>query len=56
MIQSDTNEDNRVAAAGVTNVLVDTTALKGDMVELIGTGANYIVKAFGQVQGAFTAS
>ena len=56
LIQSDTNEDNRVAAAGVTNVLVDTNALKGDMVEFIGTGANYIVQGFGQVQGAFTCS
>ena len=56
LIQSDTNEDNRVAAAGVTNVLVDQTALKGDMVELIGTGANYIVSGFGQVQGSFTCS
>ena len=54
MIQSDTNEDNRVAAAGVTSVLVDTTALKGDMVELIGTGTNYFVQGFGSVQGAFT--
>ena len=54
MIQSDTNEDNRVAAAGVTSVLVDTTALKGDMVELTGTGANYFVTAIGGVQGAFT--
>ena len=54
MIQSDTNEDNRVAAAGVTNVLVDTTALKGDMVEFIGTGTNYFVQGFGSVQGAFT--
>ena len=54
MIQSDTNEDNRVAAAGVTSVLVDTTALKGDMVELIGTGTNYFVQGFAQVQGAFT--
>ena len=56
MIQSDTNEDNRVAAAGVTSVLVDQVALKGDMVEFIGTGANYIVQGFGQVQGAFTCS
>ena len=55
-IQSDTNEDNRVAAAGVTNVLVDQVALKGDMVELIGTGANYIVNGVAQIQGAFTTS
>jgi len=54
LIQSDTNEDNRVAAAGVTSVLVDTVALKGDMVEFIGTGANYIVQGFSQIQGAFT--
>jgi len=55
-IQSDTNEDNRVAAAGVTNVLVDTTALKGDSVTIVGTGLMYVVTAFGQVQGAFTTS
>jgi len=54
MIQSDTNEDNRVAAAGVTSVLVDQVALKGDMVEFIGTGVNYFVQGFAQVQGAFT--
>jgi hypothetical protein len=54
MIQSDTNEDNRVACAGVTSVLVDTTALLGDSLEFTGTGANYFVQGFGQVQGAFT--
>ena len=54
MIQSDTNEDNRVAAAGVTSVLVDQVALKGDMVEFIGTGVNYFVQGFAQIQGAFT--
>ena len=56
LIQSDTDEDNRVAAAGVTNVLVDTTALKGDSVIIIGTGTMYVVQGFGQVQGAFTTS
>tara|TARA_R110002167_G_scaffold364965_1_gene588335 strand:+ start:28 stop:492 length:465 start_codon:yes stop_codon:yes gene_type:complete len=54
LIQADTAEDNRVAAAGVTSVLVDQVALKGDMVEFIGTGANYFVTAMGGVQGAFT--
>ena len=56
LIQSDTNEDNRVAAAGVTNVLVDTTALKGDSVTIVGSGTMYVATAFGQVQGAFTTS
>ena len=55
-IQADTNEDNRVAAAGVTNVLVDTTALKGDSLTIIGTGTMYVAQGFGQVQGAFTTS
>jgi len=55
-IQSDTNEDNRVACAGVTNVLVDTTALQGDSVTFVGTGTMYVVSGFGQVQTAFTTS
>ena len=55
-IQSDNNEDNRVACAGVTNVLIDTTALQGDSVTFIGTGTMYVVSGFGQVQGAFTVS
>lgn len=54
MIQSDTNEDNRVACAGVTSVLVDTTALKGDRVQFVGDGTSYFVTGMGGVQGAFT--
>ena len=55
-IQSDTNEDNRVACAGVTNILVKQAALQGDSVTLVGTGTMYVVSGFGQVQGSFTVS
>ena len=53
-IQSDAAEDNRVACAGVTSVLVATAALTGDRLEFVGDGTNYYGTGFGQVQGAFT--
>ncbi|MBC8551612.1 MAG: hypothetical protein H8D23_18355 [Candidatus Brocadiales bacterium] len=55
-IQADTNEDNRVASAGVSNVLIDTTALKGDYVEFMCDGTSWYVSGMGSVQGAFTTS
>jgi len=55
-IQSDTNEDNRVALAGSTNVLFDTTCLLGDWVEFVSNGTYYFVSGMGSVQGAFTVS
>ena len=53
---SSADEDNRVACAGVTNILVKQAALQGDSVTFIGTGTMYVVSGFGQVQGAFTVS
>ena len=55
-IQSDTNEDNRVALAGSTNVLIDSTALKGDWLEYYCDGTSWYVRGMGSVQGAFTVS
>ena len=55
-IQSDTNEDNRVALAGSTNVLFDTTCLLGDWVDFVSDGTYYYVSGMGSVQGAFTVS
>lgn len=55
-IQADTNEDNRVGCAGQTNVLIDTTALKGDWLEFICDGTSWYVNAFSQIQGGFTAT
>ena len=52
-VQSDTNEDNRVACAGVTSVLVKQAALKGDRVQFVGDGSSYFVTGMGGVQAAF---
>jgi hypothetical protein len=56
MVQSDTNEDNSVVAAGSTNVLFDTTCKKGDWVEFVSDGTSWFIKGMGTVQGAFTVS
>jgi hypothetical protein len=56
MIQSDTNEDNAVVAAGSTNVLFDTTCKKGDWLEYYCDGTSWYVRGIGTVQGAFTVS
>ena len=54
MIQSDSNEDNRVACAGVTSVLVDQVSLLGDSLEFFCDGTSYFVIGRGAFQGAFT--
>ena len=56
MIQSDTNEDNSVVAAGSTNVLIKQAAKKGDWVEYISDGTSWFVRGMGTVQAAFTVS
>ena len=56
MVQSDTNEDNSVVAAGSTNVLFDTTCKKGDWVEYNCDGTSWYIRGMGTVQGAFTVS
>ena len=55
-VQSDTNEDNSVVAAGSTNVLFDQTCKKGDWVEYISDGTSWFIRGMGTVQGAFTVS
>jgi len=54
MIQADTEEDNRVACAGVTSVLLEAASLVGDSLEIFGDGTNYYVIARGSAQGAFS--
>lgn len=54
--QADTNEDNMIACAGVTNVLFDTTCLKGDLLEFSCDGTNWYVDGKTSVQGGFTTS
>ena len=56
MVQSDTNEDNSVVAAGSTNVLIKQAAKKGDWVEYISDGTSWFVRGMGTVQAAFTVS
>ena len=56
MIQSDTNEDNSVVAAGSTNVLIKQAAKKGDWVEYISDGTSWFISGMGSVQAAFTVS
>ena len=55
-IQSDTDEDNRVACAGGSNVIIGIAAKKGDSVEFICDGSSWYVRGFGQVQTSFTVS
>ena len=56
MVQSDTNEDNSVVAAGSTNVLIKQAAKKGDWVEYISDGTSWYIRGMGTVQAAFTVS
>lgn len=56
MIQSDTDEDNSVVAAGSTNVLIKQAAKKGDWVEYYCDGTSWYVRGMGTVQAAFTVS
>tara|TARA_R100001594_G_scaffold3368_1_gene12677 strand:+ start:224 stop:685 length:462 start_codon:yes stop_codon:yes gene_type:complete len=55
-IQSDTNEDNSVVAAGSTNVLIKQAAKKGDWIEYISDGTSWFIRGMGTVQAAFTVS
>ena len=55
-IQSDTNEDNRVACNGKSNILFDTTCLKGDWLEMVCDGSAWHARGFSQIQGGFTTS
>ena len=54
--QSDTNENNRVAAAGVTNVIIGTAALKGDYLEYNCDGASWYVSGMSSIQTAVSTS
>ena len=56
MVQSDTNEDNSVVAAGSTNVLIKQAAKKGDWVEYYSDGTSWYIRGMGSVQAAFTVS
>jgi hypothetical protein len=56
MVQSDTNEDNSVVAAGSTNVLIKQAAKKGDWIDYISDGTSWFVRGMGTVQAAFTVS
>ena len=55
-LQADTDEDNRLACAGKTNILVDTTALLGDSLELVSDGTYWYAIGLTQVVGGFTVS
>jgi len=56
MIQSDTNEDNSVVAAGSTNVIIEAAAKKGDWIEYISDGTSWFIRGMGTVQAAFSVS
>jgi len=57
-IESDTAESNRVACVGKSNVLFDTTCLKGDSLEINCDGTSLYVVGFSALpgQGGFTVS
>lgn len=52
--QADTNEDNRVACAGVTTVKFAVTCLKGDSLDVVCDGSFFYVRGFTSVQLGFT--
>jgi|SaaInl4_200m_RNA_FD_contig_21_2125789_length_973_multi_22_in_0_out_0_2 hypothetical protein len=54
--QSDTNEDNRVACAGVSNVIIGTSALKGDYLEFENDGTSWYVSGMSSIQTAISTS
>lgn len=54
--QADTAEDNRVAAAGVSNVIIGTSALKGDYLEFISDGTYFYVSGMSSIQTAVSTS
>ena len=54
--QADTNEDNRVACAGVSNVIIGTSALKGDYLEFVCDGTNWYVSGMSSIQTAISTS
>ena len=54
--QSDTNENNRVACAAVTNVIIGTSSLKGDVLEYECDGTNWYVHAHSSIQSALSTS
>jgi len=55
-IEAGTTVDNVVLAAGSTNVLIDTTAKKGDWLDFYCDGTNWFIRGGGSVTGAFTVS
>jgi len=55
-IEAGTTVDTTVLAAGSTNVLIDTTAKKGDWLDFYCDGTNWFVRGGGSVTGAFTVS
>ena len=54
--QSDTNEDNRVICAGVTNVIIGTSALKGDYLDFVCDGTSWYVSGMSSIQTAISTS
>lgn len=54
--QADTNEDNRVAAAGVSNVIIGTTALQGDYLDFVCDGTYWYVSGMSSIQTAVSTS
>uniref|UniRef100_A0A6M3KCM7 Uncharacterized protein n=1 Tax=viral metagenome TaxID=1070528 RepID=A0A6M3KCM7_9ZZZZ len=54
--QADTAEDNRVACAGVSNLIVGTTALKGDYLEVTSDGTYFYVSGMSSIQTAMSTS
>ena len=54
--QSDTNENNRVACAGVSNVIIGTTALQGDSISFVSDGVKWYVVGHSSIQTAVSTS
>ena len=54
--QSDTNEDNRVACAGVSSVIIGTSALKGDWLDFSCDGTSWYVRGQSSIQTAVSTS
>ena len=53
-VQADTNENNRVACAGGTSVVIGTDALRGDFVGLVSDGTYWHVTGFSAHHTGFT--
>ena len=54
--QSDTAENNRVACAGVSNIIIGTTALQGDSISFLSDGTSWYVTGHSSIQTAVSTS